>query len=244
MHIELIKLFGDIKLFKRSKLIVDYISIPSLEEAQQDAPAQQAASSTILKLIDALFFEGARADLISTKRDSQLIVEYSKISHHFREDCGMFCEGVKCQINNGNAIIKHLVGLVGQIGFVGLLSQISLVSHIGLNSIIGLIGWPIDLVDRVGCKGHINFVCLVGQISLIGNIGLDGIIDLIGQTGLVGLVDQIMTKYSVMRECEDIQSWILYVSDLVFSHQGEIYGFKFPDRFLEISSRDLTLFLI
>jgi hypothetical protein len=51
-----------------------------------------------------------------------------------------------------------------------------------------------------------------------------------------------MTKYCVMRECENIQSWILFVSDLVFSHQGEIYGFKFPNRFLEISSRDLTLF--
>ena len=49
-----------------------------------------------------------------------------------------------------------------------------------------------------------------------------------------------MTKYCVMRECENIQSWILYVSDLVFSHQGEISGFKFPSRFLEISSRDLT----
>ena len=40
-----------------------------------------------------------------------------------------------------------------------------------------------------------------------------------------------MTKYCVMRECENIQSWILYGSDLVFSHQGEIYGFKFPKRF-------------
>ncbi len=85
-NIELIKLFSDIKLFKRSKLIVDYILTPSFEEAQQDAPAQQAASFTILKLIDALFFDAARVDLISTQRDSQLIVEYSKISHHFRED--------------------------------------------------------------------------------------------------------------------------------------------------------------
>jgi len=40
-----------------------------------------------------------------------------------------------------------------------------------------------------------------------------------------------MTKYCIMRECENIQSWILYVSDLVFSHQGEIYGFKSPKRF-------------
>jgi hypothetical protein len=47
-----------------------------------------------------------------------------------------------------------------------------------------------------------------------------------------------MTKYCVMRECENIHSWISLVGDLVFSHQGEIYGFKFPKRFLEISSRE------
>jgi len=39
------------------------------------------------------------------------------------------------------------------------------------------------------------------------------------------------TKYCVMRECENIHSWISLVGDLVFSHQeGEIYGFKFPKR--------------
>jgi hypothetical protein len=32
--------------------------------------------------------------------------------------------------------------------------------------------------------------------------------------------------------------------DLVFSHQQGIYGFQFPKRFLEISSRDLTLLSI
>ena len=42
-------------------------------------------------------------------------------------------------------------------------------------------------------------------------------------------------------------SWIslrgIGVGDLVFfSHQDGIYGFEFPKRFLEISSRDLTLF--
>ena len=33
-----------------------------------------------------------------------------------------------------------------------------------------------------------------------------------------------------------------YVCDYIFSHQDGIYGFKFPSRFLEISSRDLTSF--
>jgi hypothetical protein len=52
-----------------------------------------------------------------------------------------------------------------------------------------------------------------------------------------------MTKYCVMRECENIQSWISQSGDLVFSHHDRIYGFKFPSRFSEISCRDLTLFL-
>ena len=51
-----------------------------------------------------------------------------------------------------------------------------------------------------------------------------------------------MTKYCVMRECENILHGYLYLFDLAFSHQDGIYGFKFPHRFLEISSRDLTLF--
>ncbi len=46
-----------------------------------------------------------------------------------------------------------------------------------------------------------------------------------------------MTKYCIMRECENIHSW-------AFSHQQGIYSFKFPKRFLEISSRDLNLFSI
>jgi len=50
-----------------------------------------------------------------------------------------------------------------------------------------------------------------------------------------------MTKYCVMRECDNIHSWISLSSDLAFSHQHGIYGFKSPKRFLEISSRDLTL---
>jgi hypothetical protein len=53
-----------------------------------------------------------------------------------------------------------------------------------------------------------------------------------------------MTKYCVMRECENIRSWISLSGDLVFSHQQGIYSFKFPKMFLEISSRDLTLLSI
>ena len=41
--------------------------------------------------------------------------------------------------------------------------------------------------------------------------------------------------------CDNILSGYLSVVTTVFSQQDGIYGFKFPKRFLEISSRDLTL---
>jgi hypothetical protein len=42
---------------------------------------------------------------------------------------------------------------------------------------------------------------------------------------LFSLSLQQMTKYCIMRECENIHSWISLVGDLAFSHQGGIYGF-------------------
>jgi hypothetical protein len=42
--------------------------------------------------------------------------------------------------------------------------------------------------------------------------------------------------------CENILCGYLYVSDIAFVILKGIYGFKFPKRFLEISSRDLTSF--
>jgi hypothetical protein len=49
------------------------------------------------------------------------------------------------------------------------------------------------------------------------------------------------TKYCVMRECDNIHLRTSLSGDLAFSHQHGIYGFKYPKRFLEISSRDFTL---
>ncbi len=49
---------------------------------------------------------------------------------------------------------------------------------------------------------------------------------------------------AVEEYCDNIHSWISLSGDLAFSHQHGIYGFKFPKRFLEISFRDLTLFVI
>ncbi len=45
--------------------------------------------------------------------------------------------------------------------------------------------------------------------------------------------------------CENIHSWISLVGYLAFSHQGGIYGFKFPKRFsgdLFLRSHNFTLF--
>jgi hypothetical protein len=56
----------------------------------------------------------------------------------------------------------------------------------------------------------------------------------------------LMTKFFVIMECDNILSgYLCAVTTAPFSHQDEIYGFKFLNWFLEISSReDLTLFSI
>jgi hypothetical protein len=53
-----------------------------------------------------------------------------------------------------------------------------------------------------------------------------------------------MTKYCIMRECENILHGYLYGGDLLFVILKGIYGFKFPQRLLEIFSRDLTSFFL
>ncbi len=53
-----------------------------------------------------------------------------------------------------------------------------------------------------------------------------------------------MTKYCVMRVCENICNGYLYVVTQHLLILKGIYSFKFPKRFLEISSRDLTSFLL
>jgi hypothetical protein len=52
----------------------------------------------------------------------------------------------------------------------------------------------------------------------------------------------LMTKYFIMRECDNTLHGYLFVVTTVLSHQDGIHGFKFPNRFSEISCscRDLT----
>jgi hypothetical protein len=59
---------------------------------------------------------------------------------------------------------------------------------------------------------------------------------LLNSSQLIGLLSS--------HSCDNIHSWISLSGDLALSHQDGIYGFNFPKRFLEISSRDLTLLSI
>ncbi len=50
-----------------------------------------------------------------------------------------------------------------------------------------------------------------------------------------------MTKYFVMRECEDIPTGISLSCDSALAHKREFPIFKFPERFSEISCKDLMI---
>jgi hypothetical protein len=138
-----------------------------------------------------------------------------------------------------------LIGLFSLIGFIGLVGLVSfgLNGLIGKGIIVNSLQFKIeinqsqhDLFQReswLWCVGRV-FSSLAGLDSVFGN-GLQNATQL--------FFDRIpqMTKYCVMRECENIRSWIPLSGDLVFSHQQGIYGFKFPKRFL-ISLPEISLF--
>jgi hypothetical protein len=98
------------------------------------------------------------------------------------------------------------------------------------------------------CTASHSFVreSLVSQHVLLLTSGLDSVFGNSLQNATELFFNRLpqMTKYCIMRECDNIHSWISLSGDLVFSHQQGIYGLKFPKRFLEISSRDLTSFLL
>ena len=54
----------------------------------------------------------------------------------------------------------------------------------------------------------------------------------------------LMTKFFVMRECDNILSGYLCAVTTVFSQQDGIYSFKFLKRFLEISLPEISLFCL
>jgi hypothetical protein len=93
-------------------------------------------------------------------------------------------------------------------------------------------------VSTTGC----GVWCVRRVLSSLG--GLDSDFENAFRNAKQLLFDRIplMTKYFVMRECDNILCGYPYVVTTVLSHQDGIYGFKFPNRFLEISCscRDLT----
>ena len=67
------------------------------------------------------------------------MIVISKISLHFREDCGIFCEGEWEHAQSVGFIVGFLtlvncwvIGLIGLIDIIGLVGQIFLVSFINL----------------------------------------------------------------------------------------------------------------
>jgi hypothetical protein len=63
-------------------------------------------------------------------------------------------------------------------------------------------------------------------------------------TVAIALAALVFALFIACQSCENILCGYLYEGDLAFVFLKEIYGFKFPKRFLEISSRDLTSFLL
>ena len=111
---------------------------------------------------------------------SKLVVIYSKRSLHFREDCGIFCEGEWEQQRhlNGHTGLVNFIGFICFVNFIGRVGLVDIVCFIHLINSIGLIG----LVDLVG------FICLVNFIGVVGLVGLIGFICLVNLIGVVGLV--------------------------------------------------------
>jgi hypothetical protein len=65
-----------------------------------------------------------------------------------------------------------------------------------------------------------------------------------GNQGLVANCKVELRPESMMLYCENIRNGYLHDGELVFVILKGIYSFKFPKRFLEISSRDLTSSLL
>jgi hypothetical protein len=155
-------------------------------------------------------------------------------------------------VDLGGISLISLIGLVGLEGLISLISHISLVG-IGFNGSIGIGIIVVSLRFEIGTKQQYqhyyslvreSWLWSVRRVLLSTLARLDS--DLFFRHALqyakqlfLSRLSQ-MTKYCVMRECDNIHSWISLSGDLAFSHQDGIYGFKFPKRFLEISSRDLT----
>ena len=161
----------------RAWVIVDFIpttSNPLLPPVLNGAiaPAHQSNSQLIVDLISVI--------RSSTNIIRKLIVIYSKRSLHFREDCGIFCEGEWEQQwhLNGHTGLVDFIGLVGFVNFIGLVDFIGLVR---LNGLVGIVSLSC-LDNLIG----LNYLGL-GVVGYTG-FGLNGTSLLVGFTGVLGIV--------------------------------------------------------
>ncbi len=147
-----------------------------------------------------------------------------------------------------------LISLIGLIGFIGLIGLDGLVGF-GLNGLIGisiiLVRLGIICIDfEIGTQLSqcYTFVregwlwCVRRVLSSLAGLDSDFENALQNAKQLFSVRIPLMTKYFVMRECDNILRGYLFLVTTVLSHQDGIYGFKFPNRFSEISCscRDLT----
>jgi hypothetical protein len=133
-------------------------------------------------------------------------------------------------IGLGLGSLLYGISLIGLVGLIGFISPVDLVSF-GLN---GLIGKEIivnslqfeiemkqsqhDLFRReswLWCVGRV-FFSLAGFNSVFKNALQNA------KQVFFNRIPQ-MTKYCIMRECENIHSWISLSGDLVFSHQQSLW---------------------
>jgi hypothetical protein len=126
--------------------------------------------------------------------------------------------------------ISHGLGLVGLIGLIG---------RIGLkgnNDVISLIN---KMEFEIPCYSLVReswLWCVRRVFSSLARLDLDFFFGHMLQYAKQVFLDRIpqVTKYFVMRECEDSYTESL-CCDSAFAHKKEFYIFKFPKRFLEIS---------
>jgi hypothetical protein len=86
--------------------------------------------------------------------------------------------------------------------------------------------------------------CVRRELSSLAGLDSDFFFGLALQNGKQIFFSRIpqMTRYFLMRECENIPTGISLCCGSAFAHKKEFSIFKFPERFSEISCRDLTIF--
>jgi hypothetical protein len=209
------KLHLIVAFIRRASTAQTYVDLISVSEGEHlNNPATILIDS--FKLIDALASEGARfaqifyqlsdldssqliVDLFSINQSSKniinssfklqkLIVIYSKRSLHFREDCGIFCEGEweQQRRHDGHTGLVNFIGLVGFVDFIGL-------NDFGIG-VVGCTGFGLNGTSLlVGFIGGI--FSIVSFIRLVDFIGVFGLVDLFGLIGLC-LIDLGLVGYN------------------------------------------------